>query len=251
MKAVSVCGYHHTGKTTVCEILIKAFSNRGYKVTSIKNIHYEDFKLEKPDSNSDRHYKAGAEPVFARGINETGLIWQRQLEINEMLPHIQADWLVIEGMSKLAMPRIICGKTESDIADFIDPTVLAVSGLYADEHQNYQNLPVISAINTPDTLTELVIDKSFDILPQIDPKCCMHCGMTCHEFVGAVLRGEMSRSECVAEKLNKVRIWIDDHEIKLVPFVQNIVHDSIEALLKNLKGYEKGKVRIEYDNCKD
>ncbi len=251
MKAVSVCGYHHTGKTTVCESLISGLSKRGFSVSSIKNIHNENFTMEKPGSNSDRHYLAGAEPVFARGFNETALVWRKQLEFYEMLSHLETDWLIVEGMRELALPRIICGSTDKDLGDFMDPTVFAISGKFADVHDNYNGIPVIGAVNNSEQLVDLVLKKSFALLPQVDAECCSHCGMSCHEFAGAVLRGERSRSECVTENLGKVRVWIDEQEMKLVPFVQNIMHDSIEALLKNLKGYKKGKIRIEFDDKSD
>ncbi|MCF7913331.1 MAG: molybdopterin-guanine dinucleotide biosynthesis protein MobB [Candidatus Cloacimonetes bacterium] len=251
MKAISVCGFHHTGKTGVCEALISGLVKRGERVASIKDIHYEKFSMEKPGSNSDRHYQAGAEPVFARGIDETDLIWRRQLTFNEMITHIDADWLIVEGMHELAMPRIICGATTDDLEKLNDSTVFAVSGKYADEHDIYGELPVISALNEPERLVDLVLARGFAVLPQVDPECCSHCGMSCHEFVGAVLRGERQRAECVAENLGKVRVWQDEQEMKLVPFVQNILHDSIEALLKNLKGYKTGRIRIEYDNSRD
>ena len=251
MKAVSVCGYHHTGKTTVCESLIKGLKKQGFSVSSIKNIHNENFTMEKPGSNSDRHNLAGAEPVFARGLNETALVWRKQLEFYEMLNHLDTDWLIVEGMPDLALPRIICGKSEAEFNELIDSTVFAISGIYADDHGTYKDLPVISANMDPGQLLELVLEKGFSIIPQVDPDCCSHCGMSCREFVGAVIRGERSRSECVSENLGKVRIWIDDREMKLVPFVQDITHDTIEALLKNLKGYKKGKIRIEYNNSSD
>ena len=251
MKAVSVCGFHHTGKTGVCEALISGLVKRGERVASIKDIHYEDFTMEKAGSNSDRHYQAGAEPVFARGLHETNLLWRKQLEFNEMISHIDADWLIVEGMRDLALPRIICAEGAVDIEKLKDTTVFAISGKYADNHTQYGDLPVISALNEPEKLVDLVLAKGFAVLPQAEPECCSHCGMSCHEFVGAVLRGERQRSECVAENLGAMRVWIDGQEMKLVPFVQNIMHDTIEALLKNLKGYKTGKIRIEYDNSSD
>jgi molybdopterin-guanine dinucleotide biosynthesis adapter protein len=251
MKAVSVCGYHHTGKTTVCEVIIRGLKKRGYSVSSIKNIHADTFAIEKSGSNSDRHSIAGAEPVFARGNAETGLIWQRQLDIHEMKSHLSADWLVVEGMSKLAVPRIICAQNERELEELVDDTAIAISGKIADDLQQYRQLPVISAITSPDDLLDLVIEKCFSILPQADPVCCSKCGISCREFVGRVLAGERKRCECVAENLGTIRIYINDQEMKLVPFVQNIIHDTLEALLRNLKGYQKGRIRLEFDNSNE
>lgn len=247
MKAISVCGYHHTGKTTVCEAVIKGLKARGFTVCSIKNIHNEQFTMEKPGSNSDRHYQAGAEPVFARGLSETDLLWRRQLKFLEMLPHLQADWLVVEGMKELAMPRIVCGDSNEGIGDFIDETVFAVSGKYADSNSHYSDLPVISAVNEPEKLLDLVIEKAFKLLPQAEPECCSHCGMNCHQFTGAVLRGERDRNECVTENYGKLRYWLDDEEQKLVPFVQDIFADMIKSFVTNLKGYHPGKIKLEIE----
>jgi len=47
MKVLSVAGYHHTGKTTTTVELIKELKKRGYKVASIKDIHAENFTMEK------------------------------------------------------------------------------------------------------------------------------------------------------------------------------------------------------------
>ncbi|MCF7859104.1 MAG: molybdopterin-guanine dinucleotide biosynthesis protein MobB [Candidatus Cloacimonetes bacterium] len=245
MKAISVCGYHHTGKTTVCETIIWGLKQRGFSVCSIKDIHNEEFTMEKAGSNSDRHYIAGAEPVIARGLNETNLLWRRQLNFLEMLPHLHADWLIVEGMHSLAMPRIICGDDKKKIAEKIDETVFAVSGKFADDHDKYEEIPVISAMKDADSLLELVLEKGFDVLPQADPKCCGHCGMSCREFTGAVLRNERLRDDCVTENLGTVRYWLDDEEQKIVPFVQNIFYDLIKGFVRNLKGYKAGKVRIE------
>jgi molybdopterin-guanine dinucleotide biosynthesis protein B len=246
VKAISVSGYHHTGKTTVCEVLIKGLKARGYSVCSIKDIHSEEFTMEKAGSNSDKHYQAGAEPVFARGLGETNLIWRKQLGFLEMLPHLHADWLIVEGMRDLAMPRIVCGDEADKIAEMVNETVFAVSGKYADEHDKYEELPVISALNDSEKLVELAIEKGFDVLPQAKPECCSQCGMNCHEFTGAVLRGERQRNECVTENLGKVRFWIDDEEQKIVPFVQDIFFDVMNGFLRNLKGYKNGKVRVEF-----
>jgi len=40
MKAVAVNGLSRSGKTTVCEALISGLRRRGYKVGSVKEIHF-------------------------------------------------------------------------------------------------------------------------------------------------------------------------------------------------------------------
>ena len=45
MKVFSVAGFHHTGKTTLVVELIKELRRRGFSVTSIKDIHNENFTM--------------------------------------------------------------------------------------------------------------------------------------------------------------------------------------------------------------
>ncbi len=97
MKVFSVAGYHRTGKTTVVVNLIKELKSRGHKVVSIKDIHNDDFTMEKEGSNSWKHWQASDDVVIARGLNETYQIWHRKLSLNEMLEHLSADFVVVEG----------------------------------------------------------------------------------------------------------------------------------------------------------
>ena len=88
MNVFAIVGLHHSGKTTAVENLITYIKSKGQCVSSIKDIHQEDFTMEKQGSNSHRHLSASNTCVFARGQNETYLIWNRQLKLKEMLSHI-------------------------------------------------------------------------------------------------------------------------------------------------------------------
>ena len=46
MYTFQICGYSKSGKTTLIKKLIKQFSDEGFKVASIKDIHFEDFRIE-------------------------------------------------------------------------------------------------------------------------------------------------------------------------------------------------------------
>ena len=120
MKVFSVAGYHHTGKTTLVVELIKELRGRGFSVTSVKDIHNENFTMEKKGSNSWKHMQAGSNTVIARGINETYQIWNRQLSLNEMLSHLKSDYVVVEGMKSVAIPRIICAKDKDHLKELVD-----------------------------------------------------------------------------------------------------------------------------------
>ena len=95
-------------------------------------------------------------------------------------------------------------------------------------------------------MTALVMEKAFPILPNCDPKCCSACGMDCYQMTIAILKGEKQRTDCVADSKKDLRLYVNDREIQLVPFVQHIFRDSILAYIRNLKGADPdGKIRIE------
>jgi len=244
MKVLSVAGYHHTGKTTTTVELIKELKKRGYKVASIKDIHAENFTMEKTGSNSWKHLEASENVVFARGVDQTYQVWSKNLSLNEMLSHISADYVIVEGMKSAALPRILCAKDENQLDELMNGTIFAISGIYADKNSDYLELPVISSRNEIEKLADLVEKKVFSVLPQADPQCCKACGTNCMRMVSNILSGKKLRSECKTDHNLNINLKCNDKEIKIVPFVQDMMRDVILALTKNLKGCEKGKVEI-------
>jgi len=62
------------------------------------------------------------------------------------------------------------------------------------------------------------------------------------------LGGKMSHKEdYLSEEEMKIKLKINGKKIPLVPFIHNAMRDSIIGLVKNLKGFEKGKIEIEID----
>jgi len=52
-------------------------------------------------------------------------------------------------------------------------------------------------------------------------------------------------------KKAKAQVFINGQEIPLVPFVNNIIADTVKAIVSNLKGYEEGGeivIKILQDN---
>jgi len=74
-----------TGKTTTIENVINELKKRRYSVGSVKEIHYEDFAIDKEGTNTYRHSQAGAELVTARGYNETDILYKERLSLQKIL----------------------------------------------------------------------------------------------------------------------------------------------------------------------
>jgi len=240
MNVFSVAGFHHTGKTTLVVELIKELRRRGFSVTSIKDIHNENFTMEKEGSNSWKHAQASGNTVIARGISETYQIWNRQLSLNEMLSHLKSDYVVVEGMKNVALPRIICAKDNEQLKELVDGTVFAISGKYADEHDKYENINVFKSKDHIKELTDLIIEKVFPVLPLPKLECCGECGMNCREMVSGILAGRNTREDCKTDRNLDIQIEIAGEDINIVPYVQNTLKDIIKAYVKNLKGYHEG-----------
>lgn len=249
MKVFSVSGYHRTGKTTVVVELIKELKSRGFKVVSIKDIHAEDFTMEKEGSNSWKHWQASRDVVITRGQNETYMIWHRSLSLNEMLDLLDADWVVVEGMRSEALPRIVCAENQQELEELIDRTVFAISGKYSDDHVFYKDLPVFKAEKDIKDFTDRVEAKVFDVLPLVKGECCSECGLSCREMVMEILAGNKSRDVCKTDRTRNVTIKFNGNDLKIVPYVQQTFIDVVIGYLQNLKGYKKGsKITIEIDD---
>jgi len=161
MKIVSVVGLHRSGKTTAVEQIIKYLRGQGYSVSSIKDIHQEGFTMEKPGSNSQRHLQASETYVFARGRQETYLVWNRQLTLREMLAHMDTDWVIIEGMHEEPLPKILVARNEEDIEQLLTPDVIAISGVYSETHSEYKGIPCINAVTDMGRLGSEVLGVRF------------------------------------------------------------------------------------------
>jgi len=247
MKVFAVIGLHHSGKTTACEQIMSHLKNRGHSVSSIKDIHQENFSLDRPGSNSNRHLKVNKESVFARSLNETCLIWDRQLSLNDMLDHLHTDWVCVEGMKESPLPKVLCANNLEELEKMMDDTVFAISGPVTDTMDSYKDIPVINARNNPEKLTNLIIEKVFDVLPFNKNGFCGHCGLNCFELTAEILRGKRQRSDCAVKTMKEMEVLFNGEPVLMNAFVSNMFNDVLNALCKNLKGYQKGsEITIHY-----
>jgi molybdopterin-guanine dinucleotide biosynthesis adapter protein len=245
MKVLSIAGFSQSGKTTLTVNLIKELRKRGYSVSSIKDIHFDDFTMETPGSNTWKHWEASEDTVFAHSHSETYQIWHRSLSLKEMLSHLDTEWVIVEGMKDAPLPRIICAESEGDLTKLIDGTVIAVSGKIAESEKEYKALSILHSERDIRKIADIAEQKVFDVLPLSDPECCTLCGMNCSEMVSAILKGDKKRDDCQTDRNQGIKVFQDGQEIVMVPFVQKVLKSIIDGFLSNLRGYKKGKIRID------
>ncbi len=250
MKILSVCGITKSGKTTTIEEIIKELTKRGYKVGSVKEIHFEQFKIDFEGSNTDRHKDAGSKLVVARGINETDILFQENLSIEKIISFYDKtfDYLILEGVTDAFVPVVVTSHGVDDANQKWSDYTVALSGVYSEQVESFNGKPAISALQDIERLVDLIEAKTFEQLPYMPKECCNACGYSCETFALELLNNRKSETDC--KILNPtITVTIGETQLKLAPFVQNIVKNSVLSVIKELDGYsDTQSIKIEIGN---
>ncbi|WZL72371.1 molybdopterin-guanine dinucleotide biosynthesis protein MobB [Clostridiaceae bacterium 35-E11] len=245
MKAFSVFGISGSGKTTTIENIIKELKARRYSVGSVKEIHFEAFAIDMKGSNTDRHRKAGSELVSARGYYETDVLFPEKLSISKIFSFYDQEYVVLEGVTDYNLPKMITAHNEKEIEEKIDASVFAISGKISNYLKEYKGIPVINSMENIKDLVDLIEDKVYEKLPDFDSKCCSACGYDCRTLGMKILKGEAKREDCILSN-RKIKLKINNKDIEMVPFVQNILINTVKGIVAELEGYkENAKILIE------
>lgn len=240
MKVLSVIGTSKTGKTTIIENIIRELRRRRYTVGSVKDIHFEKFAIDTEGTNTDRHKKAGAQLVTARGMYETDILFQERVSMDKLLRFYDHDFVVLEGVIDANAPRIVAAIDKEGIEAKYDELTFCISGVISNTETEYKGLPVINSVDNIEKLVDLIEEKVYDRLPDFPPECCDACGFNCRELGTKILRGEAKREDC--KILNtEVELLVDGNKIQIVPFVEDILANAVLGVVKELEGYKKGK----------
>ena len=90
----------------------------------------------------------------------------------------------------------------------------------------------------------MVEQKVYNYLPMHDKECCGLCGFGCAELGAQLIAGEAVA--CLLEK--RVSLKINGRELEMVGFVQAILKNAVLGVAKELRGYEKGRVEVTFDD---
>lgn len=214
MKVISVIGITQSGKTTTIENIIKELKRRNYSVGTVKEIHFHAFHMDVEGTNTDRHKKAGAELVTARGEYETDILFQEKLSIDKILGFYTQDYVLLEGVRDSNIPKILTAHDIQGIEDRLDNSVFAISGRISTEISEYKGLPAINSMTDVEGLVDLIEEKAFDT------------NLSMNNDLDIVLK-------------------IGGKEIEMVPFASNILKNIVEGFVAELKGYgESGDIEI-------
>jgi len=240
MKLLTVIGTSNSGKTTLIQGIIAELRRRRYTVGAVKEIHSESFQADTPGKNSHRMAQAGAQPVTARGLEETALFFRSKLPMHTIYSFYDSDYLIMEGVTEGPVPRIVCGHNRADLDARRDDLTMAFSGRVADTMNTYKGLPILHAHKQTVEIVDRIVERCFEMLPDFPAECCSACGMTCHELAARILQGSASRADCRLDQQDVV-LTIDGQPIAMVPFVQRLLKSTLTGLVKELRGFRPGK----------
>jgi molybdopterin-guanine dinucleotide biosynthesis adapter protein len=163
MRAIAVYGSSKTGKTTTVVEIVKELRLRGYSISTIKDVHVNDFAFDVVGKDTWRHWKAGAEVVGLRAPNESTLMIKRSVMLDELITHIHSDYLILEGFRGAALPKVLCAIDEKSVEDELQDSVFCISGVVSAHLTVYNEIPVINALLNVADLVDLVEHKSLKL----------------------------------------------------------------------------------------
>lgn len=169
-KIIAVVGDSKAGKTRLAEFLIAYFTQKGFKVGSMKSIHDAKLTLDKPGKDTWRHARAGAKVTVGVAGRERVLFKKEdtsQLSWEELLAPLRRealDLIVVEGFrhvlkDRADVPKLLAAKDLEELEKAtaqLRPPVLAAVGGVAEATSSHEGLPVLNLPKDEAKLISLV-----------------------------------------------------------------------------------------------
>ncbi|MFW5735096.1 MAG: molybdopterin-guanine dinucleotide biosynthesis protein MobB [Oceanidesulfovibrio sp.] len=232
MKAAAIVGFKNSGKTTLTLEVARTLKERGLAVAAAKFAHHG---FDYAGRDTDR---LAAHCTAVAGVSEESsmLIWPGRRRLEDLVPLMRADVLLVEGGKSLdVLPRILVLREESEARDLNPELALGA----------YGNTPSLGLAHfeNPDAVADAILEHGF-LLPGLN---CEACGRaSCHNLAAEIVAGQAESDDCRAFPEN-LRVECDGKPLPLGPFVASIVGSTIRGLLSELKGYTPGPVTIKLD----
>ena len=234
MRAVGIVGYKNSGKTTLTRALARELTRRGHEVAVIKHTSHH---LDLPGKDTATLGEAVSQVGFI-SPQESGVFWKKSLSLENIIPYLEADVLLVEGFkAERTFPKIVCLSGQPEDENLFDGLAICAVGPASEGRE--LDVPLLS-LDEIGKIADLVEGKAFK-LPNLD---CGSCGFeTCYELAREIVKGTRSVEDCVSlQPATEVRI--DGKLMPMNPFISSIVRSTILGMLSPLKGFKKGKVEI-------
>ena len=214
---VGVIGSSNSGKTSAIEAIISGLKKKGFKIATIKHIPKEEFTIDTPKKDTWRYSKAGAHTILSVAPKEITRIKKIEKQNNTLekiiyeIP-LETDIIIMEGFKNLigkniSIPKIVAVKNNKEISDACSKydNILAFVGNNI-KNYNEQKIQFFEITEEKEKLINFVIKK-----------------------VSKSIERKRNQSK-------KINILINDQMLPLGGFVQDIIRNSVLAMVSSLKG---------------
>ena len=124
-KVVGIVGYKNSGKTTLTHALAQELGGRGRVVAVIKHASHPVDVAGKDTAVLG----ASVGQVAIVSPRESALFWNKPLSLAEVISHLDADVILVEGFkAEKGLAKIACLRGEPDDGDLFDGSVLCAVG---------------------------------------------------------------------------------------------------------------------------
>lgn len=115
---VAFTGPSNSGKTTLIVKVSNILQDSGFKVCIVKHDPKDKARFDRPGKDSDKFSQTGAN-VAVVSPNRTTLFKQESSSIDEIISMFgEFDYLLVEGLKTLALPRVAVFRNRVDEAYF-------------------------------------------------------------------------------------------------------------------------------------
>ncbi len=244
--------HRNQGKTQLVQRIVEGLTKKGFKVGTIKHIGGNSTFDSQKVRDTDRHAEAGAQLVIA--VTKSELISINKVEkpaLNTAIQHFPKDFdfIIVEGFKKSKYPRFIIIDNADEITGLNETgAVLGLTGFIAQKKDELKKLDKIYPVvqeKDQDTLIQIAKNqRHYQIVSLLPGKNCGDCGFQdCEEMAQNLLEKKASFSKC-PHLAAKLTLKIDDEDVYMKGFVQNIIRGSIEGMLQTLKSVPRDPKKI-------
>ena len=214
---VGVVGSSNSGKTLAIESIISGLTKKGFKIATIKHIPKEEFTIDTPKKDTWRYSKAGANIILSvapKEITRIKKIEKQNYTLEKIIFEIplETDIIIIEGFKNLigknlSIPKIVAVKNNKEISNAFN---------------KYNNILAFVGINLKN-----IVDQKIQFFEIAGDK---------QKLINFVLKKVSKLIERKRNQSRKINILINNQMLPLGSFVQDIIRNSVLAMVSSLKG---------------
>lgn len=240
MRAVGIVGHKDSGKTTLIQALARELRARGHKVAVVK---HSSHGIDLQGKDTARLRESPGQVAFISPM-ESVILWKGARKLEEILPHLDGDILLIEGFkAERTFPKIVCLKGEAQDNSLFDGlTICAVGPAHCPRgYRQVEGVDVpLLGRDEVGKIADLVEERAFK-LPNLN---CGACGYeTCYGLALEIVAGSRTIEDCVSLKPT-TQVSINGRPLPMNPFISRLVRAAIVGMLSQLKGFSAGEIEI-------